>query len=161
LIVSVTYFPSYLYVFNFVSTEILLKDLLYYEEATEDFLGHNIIDTKKLDQMYVTTYQIHVLSSFVSLIRGVTSIRSPIQYTLFRTHVSIYRGKILEHVRVCQTKSYSFAEYPLLRDFLLSIRGDIQVEELDQLSLNREPSSINFEIPRTASQGQFFFHSLR
>jgi len=94
--------------------EVILKDLLYYEEATEDFVGYDVIDTKKLDQM----------------------------------------GKILDHVRMCQSKSYLFNEYPLLRDFLLTIKEDIQVEDLDRLSQLREPSSINFELPRTASQGR-------
>ncbi len=33
--------------------EIYLKDLLYHEEGTEDFIAQGVIDTKKLDQMYV------------------------------------------------------------------------------------------------------------
>jgi hypothetical protein len=150
------------------SSEVVLKDLLYYEEATEDFLSHDVIDTRKLDQMY-SHFQAPFLHFFVfhSLLychrfliqmsicdSHIVRSQSPsLSHTHTHTKILNDRGKILDHVRMCQSKPYSFAEYPLLRDFLLAIKSDIQVEDLDHLSQLREPSSINFELPRTASQG--------
>jgi hypothetical protein len=100
--------------------EIYLKDLLYHEEGTEDFIAQGVIDTKKLDQM----------------------------------------GQLLEYIRQTQLKSYVFAPYQVLHDYLDGIRPDISVEELDALSMANEPSSINFDAARAGMKSSLKDNSI-
>ena len=59
----------------------------------------------------------------------------------------------MEYIRQTQLKSYIFAPYHVIREYLDAIRKDISVEELDSLSMENEPSSIDFDAARAGIKG--------